>query len=155
MVMQIIHRQITFQLLLNKLILIVIFCACSMPMHFLHAQNATLTGRVLSSDNSEPLEDANVYVRNLNIGSATDLSGQFSINDLSLGNLELEISILGYRDTTLLILIDDSLVSIGKILLDPEVLHFEEIKVEVHSDLDPTSSLSSFSMSGKKIQENI
>ena len=153
--MQITHRQITFQLLLNKLILIITFCACSMPMHFLHAQNATLIGRVLSSDNSEPLADANIYVRNLSIGSATDLNGQFSINDLSLGNLELEISILGYRDTTLFILIDNSLVSLGKILLDPEVLHFEEIKVEVHSDLDPTSSLSSFSMSGKKIQENM
>ena len=119
MVMQIIHRQITFQLLLNKLILIVIFCACSMPMHFLHAQNATLTGRVFSSDNSEPLEDANVYVKNYNIGSATDVNGEFSIKDLPLGNLELEISILGYRDTTLFILMDNSLVSIGEYIRSP------------------------------------
>ena len=151
--MQITHRQITFQLLLNKLILIITFCACSMPMHFLHAQNATLTGRVLSSDNSETLEDANVYVKNYNIGSATDVNGEFSIKDLPLGNLELEISILGYRDTTISILIDNSLVKLRKILIDPEVLHFEEIKVEVHSDLDPTSSLSSFSISGKKCRK--
>jgi len=126
-----------------------------MPMHFLHAQNAKLSGILLSSKSSEPLADANVYVKNLKLGSATDLNGQFSINNLPLNNIELEISIVGYRDTTLVILIDKSIVNIGKILLDPEVLHFEEIKVEVHSDLDPTSSLSSFSMSGKKIQENM
>jgi iron complex outermembrane receptor protein len=124
-------------------------------MHFLHAQNAKLSGILLSSKSSEPLADANVYVKNLKLGSATDLNGQFSINNLPLNNIELEISIVGYRDTTLVILIDKSIVNIGKILLDPEVLHFEEIKVEVHSDLDPTSSLSSFSMSGKKIQENM
>ena len=155
MAMQITHQQITFRLLLNKLTLIIIFCACSMPMHFLHAQNAKLSGILLSSKSSEPLADANVYVKNLKLGSATDLNGQFSINNLPLNNIELEISIVGYRDTTLVILIDKSIVNIGKILLDPEVLHFEEIKVEVHSDLDPTSSLSSFSMSGKKIQENM
>ena len=150
--MQTTPQQITSQSLLNKLILIITFCACSMPTHYLHAQNAKLIGKVFSSQNSEPLEDVNVYVKNYNIGSATDLNGQFSINNLPLGNLELEISILGYRDTTLLISIDNSLMDLGKILLEPEVLHFEEIKVEVHSDLDPTSSLSSFSISGKKMQ---
>ena len=121
-----------------------------MPMHFLQAQNSKLSGILLSSKSSEPLADANVYVKNLKLGSATDSNGQFSINNLPLENIELEISIVGYRDTTLVILINKSIVDLGKILLDPEVLHFEEIKVEVHSDLDPTSSLSSFSMSGKK-----
>ena len=153
--MQTILQQITSRLQLNKLLKIAIFCACSMPMHFLHAQNAELIGQVLSSDKLEPLEDANVYVKNYNIGSATDVNGEFSIKDLPLGNLELEISILGYRDTTISILIDNSLVKLRKILIDPEVLHFEEIKVEVHSDLDPTSSLSSFSISGKKMQEGM
>ena len=51
-----------------------------MPMHFLHAQNTKLSGILLSSKSSEPLADANVYVKNLKIGSATDLNGQFSIN---------------------------------------------------------------------------
>ena len=153
--MQIIHLQTTCQSLFNKLVLIVIFCACSMPTHFLHAQNAKLTGEVFSSEDSAPLEDVNVYIKYLNIGSATDLDGQFSINELPLDSIELKISILGYRDTTLFIEINNTLVDVGKIFLNPEVLHFEEIKVEVHSDLDPTPSLSSFSMSGKKIQENM
>ena len=151
MAMRIIHLQTTFQSLLNKLVVIVFFCACS----FLQAQNSKLSGIILSSKSSEPLADANVYVKNLKLGSATNLNGQFSINNLPLENIELEISIVGYRDTTLVILINKSIVNLGKILLDPEVLHFDEIKVEVHSDLDPTSSLSSFSMSGKKIQENM
>ena len=71
--MQTTPQQITSQSLLNKLILIITFCACSMPTHYLHAQNATLTVRVLSSDKSDTLEDLNVYVKNYNICSATDL----------------------------------------------------------------------------------
>jgi iron complex outermembrane receptor protein len=155
MSMQITPLQTTCQSLLNKLVLIAIFCACSMPMHFLHAQNARLPGEVRSSEDSIPLEDVNVYLKYLNIGSATDIDGQFSINKLPFDNVEIKISILGYRDTTLFIEINNTLVDIGKIFLKPEVLHFDEISVEVHSNLDPTSSLSSFSMSGKKMQENM
>ena len=70
--MQTILQQITSQLQLNKLLKIAIFCACSVPMHFLHAQNAELIGQVLSSDKLEPLEDANVYVKNYNIGASYD-----------------------------------------------------------------------------------
>ena len=126
-----------------------------MPMHLLHAQNAKLTGKVFSSEYSKPLEDVNIYVKDLKIGSATDLDGQFSINQLPFDNIELDISILGYRDTTISIDINNTLVDVGIIFLNPEVLHFDEINVEVHSDLDPTTSLSSFSMTGKKIQENM
>ena len=126
-----------------------------MPMHLLHAQNAKLTGKVFSSEDSKPLEDVNIYLKDLKIGSATDLDGQFSINQLPFDNIELDISILGYRDTTISIDINNTLVDVGIIFLNPEVLHFDEINVEVHSDLDPTTSLSSFSMTGKKIQENM
>ena len=126
-----------------------------MPMHLLHAQNAKLSGKVFSSEDSKPLEDVNIYVKDLKIGSATDLDGQFSINQLPFDNIELDISILGYRDTTISIDINNTLVDVGIIFLNPEVLHFDEINVEVHSDLDPTTSLSSFSMTGKKIQENM
>ena len=126
-----------------------------MPMHLLHAQNAKLSGKVFSSEDSKPLEDVNIYLKDLKIGSATDLDGQFSINQLPFDNIELDISILGYRDTTISIDINNTLVDVGIIFLNPEVLHFDEINVEVHSDLDPTTSLSSFSMTGKKIQENM
>ncbi|MFL3024814.1 MAG: TonB-dependent receptor [Candidatus Neomarinimicrobiota bacterium] len=124
-------------------------------MHLLHAQNAKLSGKVFSSEDSKPLEDVNIYLKDLKIGSATDLDGQFSINQLPFDNIELDISILGYRDTTISIDINNTLVDVGIIFLNPEVLHFDEINVEVHSDLDPTTSLSSFSMTGKKIQENM
>ena len=144
-----------FQLLLNRLTILLFFCACSMPMHFLQAQNSKLSGILLSSKDSQPLVDANVYVKDLKLGSATDLNGEFSIKGLPIDNIELEISIVGYRDTSLVIIVNKSIVNIGKLFLDPEVLHFEEINVEVHSDLDPSSSLSSISMSGKKIQENM
>ena len=132
-----------------------ILCACCIVCVAVQAQNVSVSGRVQSSETKEPLESVNIVIPNLELGSTTDINGQFTINEIPLDNIELEISILGYRDTTLFIQIDNSLVNLGNILLDPEVLHFEEINVEVHSDLDPTSSLSSISMSGKQMQENM
>jgi len=132
-----------------------ILCACCAVCVAVQAQNASVSGRVQSSETKEPLQSVNIVIPNLELGSTTDINGQFTINDIPLDNIELEISILGYRDTTIFIQIDNSLVNLGNIFLDPEVLHFEEINVEVHSDLDPTSSLSSISMSGKEMQENM
>ena len=132
-----------------------ILCACCAVCVAVQAQNASVSGRVQSSETKEPLQSVNIVIPNLELGSTTDINGQFTINDIPLDNIELKISILGYRDTTMFIQIDNSLVNLGNIFLDPEVLHFEEINVEVHSDLDPTSSLSSISMSGKEMQENM
>jgi len=132
-----------------------ILCACCVVCLTAQAQNVSVSGRIQSSENKKPLQSVNIVIPNLELGSTTDINGQFTINNLPLDNIELEISILGYRDTTLFLQIDNSLVNLGNILLDPEVLHFEEINVEVHSDLEPTSSLSSISMSGKKMQENM
>ena len=132
-----------------------ILCACCAVCVAVQAQNASVSGRVQSSETKEPLQSVNIVIPNLELGSTTDINGQFTINDIPLDNIELEISILGYRDTTIFIQIDNSLVNLGNIFLDPEVLHFEEINVEIHSDLDPTSSLSSISMSGKEMQENM
>ena len=132
-----------------------ILCACCAVCVAVQAQNASVSGRVQSSETKEPLQSVNIVIPDLELGSTTDINGQFTINDIPLDNIELEISILGYRDTTIFIQIDNSLVNLGNIFLDPEVLHFEEINVEVHSDLDPTSSLSSISMSGKEMQENM
>ena len=132
-----------------------ILCACCAVCVAVQAQNASVSGRVQSSETKEPLQSVNIVIPNLELGSTTDINGQFTINDIPLDNIELKISILGYRDTTMFIQIDNSLVNLGNIFLDPEVLHFEEINVEVHSDLDPTFSLSSISMSGKKMQENM
>ena len=132
-----------------------ILCACCVVCLTAQAQNVSVSGRIQSSEDKKPLQSVNIVIPNLELGSTTDINGQFTINNLPLDNIELEISILGYRDTTLFLQIDNSLVNLGNILLDPEVLHFEEINVEVHSDLEPTSSLSSISMSGKKMQENM
>ena len=132
-----------------------ILCACCVVCLTAQAQNVSVSGRIQSSEDKKPLQSVNIVIPNLELGSTTDINGQFTINNLPLDNIELEISILGYRDTTLFLQIDNSLVNLGNILLDPEILHFEEINVEVHSDLEPTSSLSSISMSGKKMQENM
>ena len=132
-----------------------ILCTCCAVCMSLQAQNASLTGRVKSLETKEPLQSVNVVIPNLELGSTTDINGKFIIDEIPSKKIELDISILGYRDTTISIDINNTLIDIGDVLLHSEALRFDEINVEAHSDLDPTSSLSSFSMSGKKIQENM
>ena len=132
-----------------------ILCTCCAVCMSLQAQNASLTGRVKSLETKEPLQSVNVVIPNLELGSTTDISGKFIIDEIPSKKIELDISILGYRDTTLSIDINNTLIDIGDILLNSEALRFDEIQVEAHSDIDAAPSLSSFSMSGKKIQENM
>jgi len=132
-----------------------ILCTCCAVFMSLQAQNASITGTVKSLETKEPLQSVNVVIPNLELGSTTNINGKFKIDGIPSKKIELDISILGYRDTTFSVEINNTSIDIGDILLKSEVLRFDEIQVEVHSDLDPTISLSSFSMSGKNIQENM
>ena len=63
----------------------------------LHAQNATLRGRVTTIDH-EPLLGASVYV-SAEVGTATDSAGLFELNPTP-GNINLTVSYLGYKTFT-------------------------------------------------------
>ena len=80
-----------------------ILCVCCAACVAVQAQNASVTGRVQSSETKKPLQSVNIVIPNMELGSTTDISGKFTINNLPLGNVELEISSLGYRDTTLFV----------------------------------------------------
>ena len=45
--------------------------------------------------------------------------------------------------------------NLGEIFIEPEIIHFEEINVEIHTDLDPSKLPSSLSLSGKEMQEKM
>ena len=66
------------------------------------AQNLTQTirGHIFDEDTESKLIGASIMVlnSNLNIGTTTDLDGQFRLNQIPIGRVDLKISYLGYED---------------------------------------------------------
>ena len=122
---------------------------------YLHAQNSQLTGRILSLTTNESLPNVNVYISDLELGSATDETGRFIIDNVPFERILLEISSIGYRDTSFVYDINREKFDVGEIFLEPEIIHFEEINVEIHTDLNPSKSPSGAVLAGKEMQEKM
>ena len=71
----------------------ILFVLFSIP---LLSQNGVVTGSVSDSETNEPLPGVNVVVKNTTKGTNTDFDGNFSIEDVSSGDV-LVFSYLGYK----------------------------------------------------------
>jgi len=56
---------------------------------------ATLSGTILDTE-GEPIVGAAILIVNSNTGTTTNEAGQFSLDNIALGDQEIEISYLGY-----------------------------------------------------------
>ena len=54
-------------------------------------------GRVTDAATGNPLHFVNVFLSNTTKGAATDRNGLYSIVNVSLGNYELVVSMIGYK----------------------------------------------------------
>lgn len=57
---------------------------------------ATIVGTVTDADTGEPLESANVFIANSQIGTATDSDGRYRLDNVPLGAQRLFVSSVGY-----------------------------------------------------------
>ena len=71
----------------------ILFVLFSIP---LLSQNGVVTGSVSDSETNEPLPGVNVVVKNTTKGTNTDFDGNFSIEDVSSGDV-LVFSYIGYK----------------------------------------------------------
>lgn len=91
---------------------------------FISAQNAQIKGVITDATNNEPLAFANVIVDGTQIGTTSDLDGNYTITGLKPGYIKLQGSYLGYKTK----LSED-------ILLSNNNIPFIEIKLEATSAL--------------------
>ncbi|MCC5921951.1 MAG: carboxypeptidase-like regulatory domain-containing protein, partial [Cyclobacteriaceae bacterium] len=57
----------------------VFFCMFCLSF-YAHAQNTTITGKVISMEDGEALPGVSVKIKNTNVGVTTNVNGQYSIN---------------------------------------------------------------------------
>lgn len=65
-----------------------------------YAQNGIIKGRVFNEKNNEPLPFANLIIDGTNIGSTTDLDGNFIFTGIKPGYVKLVVSTLGFEKKT-------------------------------------------------------
>lgn len=64
------------------------------------AQQGTITGRVVSAQDLEPLNGAQVFVPDTDLGTLTDEEGRYTITGVPAGDTPVRVRLLGHRQRT-------------------------------------------------------
>lgn len=95
------------------------------------SKTGRITGSVLDGTTRKGLPGANVLIENeeMNLGSATDIRGEYFINNVPVGRWKLKVSYIGYQDKTLDIEIQPDEIAVQVIEIKHEALLGKEVVV--------------------------
>ena len=117
----------------------------------------TLKGRVFDADTHEPLIGATILIKESQParGATTDVNGDFSIEDVALGRINIQVSYIGYEP----IVIAEIMVTSGKetdinVPLKPSLAEMEELVVTANVVKDrPLNSMATVSARSFTVEE--
>ncbi len=118
---------------------------------FVFAQNGSIAGRVVDYKTKEAIIGASVVIQGTTVGSATDIDGNFLINNVKPGTYTIVVSYIAYKTQT----IPDVLVESGNkttltIDLPEDVAELQEIvitaKKEIATDINLLNSIKEMKM---------
>lgn len=95
----------------------------------LSQDKATLSGFVSDKANKESLPFANVFIKELKIGTATNIEGYYAIPNIPEGEYDVQVSLLGYRSSTFKINTREKKTIVQNILLTDQSLQFSEVVI--------------------------
>jgi hypothetical protein len=90
---------------------------------------STISGFVRENASGEPISYANVFISNTNLGAATNQDGYFVISKIPVGEIELNVSMIGFRVHKETILLESGKPIRRNIRLKAEAIQSEEILV--------------------------
>ncbi len=92
------------------------------------AQVSSISGRITDASTGEPLPGANILLVGTNRGAASDLAGNYQIENVIPGEYTLRITYIGYRNIEQAVRIDASPVVLN-IALETDLLRLDEVVV--------------------------
>src|SRR5690349_14314427 len=111
-----------------------------------HAQHCSLQFKgIVEEENGAPLVGATIYFETLQRGATTDLHGNFSLNDLCPGTIQLVVKYVGYEDQHLTIKIPLTKSLVIRLTPSVNILHdavVEDRHASHHSHAQSLSLLS-------------
>ena len=107
----------------------------------------SITGTVVDEANREPLSNANILVTGSPYGAASDLNGEFTIDNIPVGTYSLTVSYLGYEAKNISeVIVTSARPSIISVALKRQDIAGEEVTVRTGyfwKELDSPPSVSS------------
>ncbi len=98
----------------------------------LYSQNGVIKGRTIDQNTNEPIPFANILVVGTNIGSTSDLDGNFIITGLTPGYVQLRASFVGYESVfSRDILVTNANTAFINLTLKSSSTQLSEIKITV------------------------
>lgn len=110
---------------LKHFLLFAVLTVCSIATA---VAQATLKGRVVDADNSEPLIGATVSVSGTSLGTITDVDGNFSF-EVKGSKATLVFSYVGYNEVRREVKLSGRTVDLGEIAMKPDAIGLDEVSV--------------------------
>ena len=121
---------------------------------FLFSENNSITG-VIMDENNNFIEGADVFIKDLNLGSNSDSNGRFLIKYLPVGKINLSISMIGYEKVEKSIDLNKKILNLGEFYLKRDAIFIKEIIVDSHKKLQPISFGSNIDFIGDEYHKNL
>ena len=118
------------------------------------SEKSSVTGIILDENNNF-IEGADVFIKDLNLGSNSDSNGRFLINNLPLGKLNLTISMIGYEKVEKSINLNKNILNLGEFYLKRDTIFIDEVIVDSHKKLQPMSFGSNIDFIGDEYHKNL
>lgn len=97
-------------------------------------RHATFVGTVQNAETTAPLPNAHVFIAGSMIGTTTDSTGYFELDDVPLGAHRLYVSMLGYTSATIEARVQHATTDTLDVELEPTVLSAGEVTVTAERD---------------------
>ncbi|MFD2100517.1 TonB-dependent receptor [Flagellimonas iocasae] len=110
---------------MRKIFSVVFFLAAIMAAH----SQTSVRGNIVNSETSQPLENASVYISQINKATASDTNGNFQFSGLGKGVYSLQVSFLGFESEVETLTVEDEKEVIINIKLDPQPFAIQEVVV--------------------------
>ncbi|MEW5799067.1 MAG: TonB-dependent receptor [Bacteroidota bacterium] len=114
-----------------KRILLLLICAATLAYQ---QEKAVLSGFVRDKANKESLPFANVYIKQLKIGAATNIEGYYAIPNIPEGEYEVQYSLLGYQPQTVLINTMQNKRIVQDIYLSDQSVQISEVVINAEAE---------------------
>lgn len=124
-------------------------------MGLLIAQKASLTGILIDEKDQAPIQGVNIYLERDSIGTVSLVNGQFVIENIPYGKVDIKFSMIGYKKVERSFILDKISHDIGTVSMSREVVKIKEIVVDAGHINQQKEFASNNNFSGEKYHQNL